>query len=410
MYLYFFIPFKINNYLITFLFVFYLYFNIFYRLIIINNIMRIIITKRGNAIIQELDNSQRQSVNSSLNLKFGQTIGTVSRNSVSVSYFNPKKNLRKNNRKGVLTNIGEPVKQRKSSLIFRNSKYSSQNKTSNEFTTSINIDDKSSLSVKKIRQIKIAKKKSYYFPKTFIDKYENASTDTNTTNLLPTLNNIKGISNNQTNGLNSINEKYLTFNEIIPDQTIRDMKKKILNLNEEKNKNTKITSNNFRTEYVPESDLQKFNKILSYPKININETNLIKYINEKTKEPSQVKLMFESNNEKLNKMNKACQMSFINDEKDKLFNALIKNKIRNKASDNKKMFLKKINTIENDIKEGNKKLQKYNKKISQREKYYEIFNDFVYDFWSKKNFERFNKKSTPKPKYLNNKLNHLYEN
>ena len=186
------------------------------------------------------------------------------------------------------------------------------------------------------------------------------------------------------------------------------MKRKILNLKEEKIKNTKITNNDFRTEYSSESDIQKFNKILSYPKININDTNLIKYLNEKTKEPSQIKMMFESNDIKLNKMNKACLMSYINDEKEKLFNILIKNKVRIKANDTEKIFQKNINQIENDNNEENKKLEKYNNNINKREKYYEKFNDFVYSFWMKKNFDRFNKKSTPKSKYLND-LYYLYE-
>ena len=357
-------------------------------------------------MIKEIDHSQRHIINTPLKLNSERTINTVNRNYASVSYFNTKKNLRIYTQKTNISNSGDPMKKRKSSVIFRNNKYSKGNKTRNKFLATINIENNTSSSVKNIKEIKISKKGNIFFPKSFIDKYENvAKTETNTTNLLPSLNNLKTISNNQISG---VNEKYLTFNEIIPNKTIRQMKRKILNLKEEKIKNTKITNNDFRTEYSSESDIQKFNKILSYPKININDTNLIKYLNEKTKEPSQIKMMFESNDVKLNKMNKACLMSYINDEKEKLFNILIKNKVRIKANDTEKIFQKNINQIENDINEGNKKLEKYNNNINKREKYYEKFNDFVYSFWMKKNFDRFNKKSTPKSKYLND-LYYLYE-
>ena len=408
MYLYFLFLLKNNNFLITLL-VFIIYFNIFNRLIISN--MRILITKRGNKFIQEIDNSQRQNVNSSLYSQLGHSIGPVSRNKVSLSYFNRTNHFKKNTRKSILSKTGDQSNKGKSRYNFRNNEYSNESKTSKKFATSVNIEDSLSSKIKNIKRIKVSKRKSFYFPKNFIDKYENTSqTETNSTNLLPTLSNIKSISNSQTNGINSNNEKYLTFNEIIPNKTIHQMKKKILDSNKRKNKDMKITNDNFRTEYTSESDLQKFNKILSYPKISINETNLIKYLNEKTKEPSQIKFLYESNEEKLNKMNKACQMSYINDEKDKIFNVLVRNKLKNKSNDAKKIFQKEINKMENYINEGNKKLEKYNKyKINEREKYYEKFSDFVYDFWSKKNFDRFNKKSTPKSKYTNYDFYYLQE-
>ena len=40
------------------------------------------------------------------------------------------------------------------------------------------------------------------------------------------------------------------------------------------------------------------------------------------------------------------------------------------------------------------------KKIDEKEKYREYFNDVVIHHWLKRDLERFNKKSTPKPKYM----------
>jgi hypothetical protein len=40
------------------------------------------------------------------------------------------------------------------------------------------------------------------------------------------------------------------------------------------------------------------------------------------------------------------------------------------------------------------------KKIDEKEKYREHFNDIIMHHWLKRDLERFNKKSTPKPKYM----------
>ena len=95
--------------------------------------MRILITKRGNSMIKEIDHSQRHIINTPLKLNSERTINTVNRNYASVSYFNTKKNLRLYTQKTNISNSGDPMKKRKSSVIFRNNKYSKGNKTRNKF-------------------------------------------------------------------------------------------------------------------------------------------------------------------------------------------------------------------------------------------------------------------------------------
>ena len=51
----------------------------------------------------------------------------------------------------------------------------------------------------------------------------------------------------------------------------------------------------------------------------------------------------------------------------------------------------------NEVKE---KLKKYEKKIDEKEKYREHFNDIIMHHWLKRDLERFNKKSTHKHKYM----------
>ena len=55
------------------------------------------------------------------------------------------------------------------------------------------------------------------------------------------------------------------------------MKKLIINNRKEKEKHTRIDENNFRSSYEIQTDLEKFNDVINYPKINGNKTGLIKF-------------------------------------------------------------------------------------------------------------------------------------
>ena len=115
--------------------------------------------------------------------------------------------------------------------------------------------------------------------------------------------------------------------------------------------------------------------------------------------PLTVKILSNQDGDKISKINKMCQTIFQNQDKEKLFNDIVKNKAKQRINNTKKEFQIAINGLGSEINSIQEKLKKYDKKIDNKEKYREYFNERVM-YWLKRDLERFNKKSTPKPSYL----------
>lgn len=78
----------------------------------------------------------------------------------------------------------------------------------------------------------------------------------------------------------------------------------------------------------------------------------------------------------------------------------MKNKAKQRINNTKKEFQSTITGLGSNMNEAKDKLKKYEKRIDEKEKYREYFNEVVMHHWLKRDLERFNKKSTPKPKYM----------
>lgn len=361
--------------------------------------MRILVTKQGNIIIQEIDDA----------------MPLFPQNFNSTSKF-----------RGYSTDYP-----------LRKSKYTNASpfsKTNNLFKQSPNIKKYRNLEDTEItkeemesaKQIKLNEHK-ITFPKQFAEKYESDTLNANnniinsSNNALPSIinNNMnsnlekdfqspmksksKLINNNNTSNSNNSflkQEKYLSLQEIIPNPSLYQMKKKILKDRKIRDRLSVITENDFRSKYQPETDLQKFNHILKTSLVNSNKSNLIRYLNEKKIAPLTIKILANQDVDKISKMNKICQTIFSNQEKDKLFNEIVKNKAKQKINNTKKDFQNTINGLGGNMEKAKEKLKKYEKRIDEKEKYREYFNDVVIHHWLKRDLERFNKKSTPKPKYM----------
>ena len=269
-------------------------------------------------------------------------------------------------------------------------------------TKNMNLDDMeiTKEEINTAKQIKLSEKK-IPFPKQFVEKYENNSLTINSSNnIFPSITSKNKESYDGINNSLVKREKYLSLGEIIPDKLKTQMKKKILNDRKIRDKATVITQNDFRSEYEPETDIQKFNSILSESKVNSNKSSLIKYLNEKKVNPLTIKIISNRNGNKINKINKMCQIIFQNEDKEKLFNDLVRKKLANHMNTQKKEFQNNINIMGNDIGKIKEKLDKYEKRVDNKERYREHFNDMIIHYWLKRDLERFNKKSTPKPEYL----------
>ena len=358
--------------------------------------MRILVTKQGNIIIQEIDDAMPMNI----------------QNLNSTSRF-----------RGYSTDYP-----------LRTSKFSKLNSTLRKYhimgqTPKIkrfrNLEDTeiTKEEIQSAKQIKLNEHK-ITFPKQFAEKYESDITNSNNNNIINSTNNIlPSLNNNSLNSkidkelqspkktiLNKINntssnsfinhEKYLCLNEIIPNNSLYLMKKKILKDKKIRDRATFITENDFRSEYQPVSEIQNFNILLKTSLVNSNKSNLIRYLNEKKIAPLTVKILANQDVDKISKINKICQTIFSNQEKDKLFNEIVKNKAKQKINNTKKEFQNVITGLGSNMDEAKQKLKKYEKKIDEKEKYREYFNDIVIHHWLKRDLERFNKKSTPKPKYM----------
>ena len=362
--------------------------------------MRILITKEGNTIIQEIDDSYPNFHQVTTNFNRGYSTGHQLRtNHEPKAKLIANKFSLTNNKFGNFSKILNnkiPKNLKKSKIkLFRN-------------ISNINMEDieLTKDEINSAKQIKVTEKK-IYFPKEFSEKYEKFETDKISSGIINSSNNIlPSISQRNTydglNDSNSIirNKKYISLAEIIPNDSIIQMKKRILDDKKKRDKATIITQNDFRTEYEPESDIQKLNNILSESKVNSNKHSLIKYLKEKKLNPLTIKVISKKNGNKINRINKMCQIYFQNEDKEKLFNDFVKNKVKHQINSTRKEFQNEINNMGNNMSLIKKKLKKYEKTVDNKERYRDHFNEILYRYWLKKDYERFNKKSTPKPEYL----------
>ena len=374
--------------------------------------MRILVTKQGNIIIQEIDDTMPL---------YTQNLSSTSRfRGYSTDYQRRKLNKSGINNFSKANNI---FKQSPNRSVYSSKKLEYRKKYQNLEDTEITKEN-----LQKAKQIKINEHK-ITFPKQFAEKYENDILNANNSNIinsssnnvLPPLspdnhlmasnldekNKSPTKNNNQYNNINTTSnnsimkkEQYLTLKEIIPNSSLYQMKKKILKEKKIRDRATVITENDFRSAYKPETDLQRFNDILMTSRVNSNKSNLIKYLNERKIAPLTIKILADQDSDKISKINKICQTIFRNQDKEKLFYEIVKNKARQRINNTKKEFQMSINGLGSNMTEAKEKLKKYEKSIDKKEKYREYFNDVVIHHWMKRDLERFNKKSTPKPKYM----------
>lgn len=393
--------------------------------------MRILVTKQGNIIIQEIDDSvpilsqvHNFHTNSNSNININSSGNKFRGYSTNYSMLRNSKFAKQPFMKS--RNFS------RTNHLFPDFYGSSSNFSGFSNTTNMKFHNKKNYKKKNLEDLEITKEDilsakqiklnehKITFPKQFAEKYENDILNNgiinSNNNILPsltskkieTMENNKNTLNSKSNnnyfeGTNSSlirKEKYLSLGEIIPNNSLKEMKKKIIKDRRLKDREKVITENDFRSSYDPQTDIQKFNDILAFSRLNSNKSSLIKYLNEKKLDPLTIKILSRQDSDKISKINKMCQTIFQNQDKEKLFNDIVKNKAKQRINTTKKEFQITINDLGADIVTLQEKLKKYDKKIDQKEKYREHFNDMVVNHWLKKDLERFNKKSTPKPSYL----------
>ena len=328
--------------------------------------MRVIITKKGIEFVNDLDDMNKYNP---LN------IHSIKKN------FNPflKRNMSSNSNKKRCVNKLTTSKEAKS-------------KNNLSINNDFDIDNISKNQLKSIKRIQLSPTK-ISLPKDFAHLYDDndtSSTIIDSTFNLPSLTN--SMSQNGVN-LNFSSSKLFSLQEIIPVNKINKMKNQILKEKIMKDKLSIINEYNFRSIYFPKTEFESLDELLSYPKINSDKRGLIKYLNEsQNTQPIILKNLIHSNSTKLNKMNKMCQVLFLNEDKEKQLNLNIKKKIKNELIHEADEYKQNIDLMKTKIDVFKETMDKYNKRIDFKENIKEIHDDIKKNIWTRYNFKRFNKK------------------
>ena len=343
--------------------------------------MRILITKEGTEVIEQLDNFTKYSTLNKITAKRYVSVNNFNRtNKTFNKTYYLKYNLNSTKNYSSLNCLS--LQRNRSQLIDLELKIPNNNDIKNATFQNVNLT-------------------KVTFSKKMAEKYDN---NTLKSNIISETNKIPSsiIKNKSYETLNKNNIKIFSFNEIIPNNVVNRMKIKLIKDKKMKDKLSKIDENNFRSIYSSKTDLEKLDDILSFPKINSTKVGLIKYLNQsKFVNPTTLKTLIHSNPVRINKMNKIAQILIDEEHREKLHKNIIQNKLKNQKKEENMYINNQINNMKDQILGFKERLDKYQKKFDEKDRYKDIFNDIVKHYWNNHNYDKLNKKSSPKNKYRN---------
>ena len=288
--------------------------------------MRILITKAGKIVLEDLEDLQESCP---------KTMNIIRHRNLTISHYDPMKNKRIPFQNNItISSLNDSNNLYNTTNIFQNRKKMMLNSDINTNKFIDNIINNNNIEITEVKPLKLGKNK-INFPKNFADKYEN-ETNNSVGNIISSNENFNQFltsssNNNISSSNNTLHSKLYSFKEIIPESSINTMKKLIINNRKEKEKHTRIDENNFRSSYEIQTDLEKFNDVINYPKINGNKTGLIKYLNiKKNINPNYLKEIVESDSIHIGRVDKMCKILFHSEEQSNLLNNIIKQKIKHK--------------------------------------------------------------------------------
>ena len=181
-------------------------------------------------------------------------------------------------------------------------------------------------------------------------------------------------------------KKYLNVKDILKEETIESLKKQKLNNKRVKEINSVITSKNFRTNYAEKDVIVDLFEKLDV-EIDINMINLIKYLHNKDNVSEKFIKQFDSfSKEKINKLNKICQILHYNNDKLKIDKFLIDKKLKSNENKFKLEYKEIIDDAKMDINIGNMIINSYNFNKNKYAIYGEKLKE-IKKYWSYTNAE-----------------------
>jgi hypothetical protein len=358
--------------------------------------MRILVTKLGDEFVKEISEEFNETLKQK---KFLETIeqqtkkilnqtNKVRSNSTS-SHKSPKspKSPRSSKNVSITKNNNKGKNFKNESLRSSQVKYDQESGVINEDNL---------LNAKKID----IKQKRLPIPKNLTEKY---NSDNRIGYILPDLTITKKINPSNLWMMNSKNMGYsyknnlttpfekpneYTFRDIINENAYFNLKTKLKREKKNKDSLSRIDETKFRSVYGELDRNAKLEDILDKT-INANKITLIKYINQKEKiSDNFLNKISESDNDKIIKANKVCQIVFFDKEKNQQLQERIKENIIDKK--NKDMIEYKINIekMGENLKDFSSIIKDYNNNNKNRlSKYRDIHQDTINKYWKRYNVE-----------------------
>ena len=336
--------------------------------------MRIIVTRHGIEVVDELDEMNKYNPLSS------QSIGRK-----NLTSYNRKTNSLDSDNRNLYSNTYS---------LLNDTKRSRKNITQFDF----DIENLTPNELKNAKELKLTTTK-ISFPKSFANNYDDNDTSSNIIDSnfqLPSLVNNK----NKTENSSFLNQRYYSFRDIIPNNKITEMKLNIIKDRKMKDKLSRIDETKFRSIYHPKTELENFDDVLNCAKINPNKMGLIRYLNEsKNPQPITLKDLINSNSHRLNRMNKICETLLREEERQRVMNQNIQKKIKSSLNAEIIEYQNQINSMKEKINEYKEKMEKYNiNRVDHKENYKDLYRIMETKVWAKYDFDRLNKKNSPKTK------------
>ena len=227
--------------------------------------MRIIVTRHGIEVVDELDEMNKYNPLSS------QSIGRK-----NLTSYNRKTNSLDSDNRNLYSNTYS---------LLNDTKRSRKNITQFDF----DIENLTPNELKNAKELKLTTTK-ISFPKSFANNYDDNDTSSN---IIDSNFQLPSLANNKSKTENSsfLNQRYYSFRDIIPNNKITEMKLNIIKDRKMKDKLSRIDETKFRSIYHPKTELENFDDVLNCAKINPNKMGLIRYLNE-SKNPQNINLKY----------------------------------------------------------------------------------------------------------------------
>jgi hypothetical protein len=191
--------------------------------------------------------------------------------------------------------------------------------------------------------------------------------------------------NKKRSNIELIPKNTVQLKDIITPSVCDDLRKTVTSKLREREKESLINETNFRSSFhLPPMINYQLDR-----EIKKDSMNLIKYLAEKNEITEQfVKKLNQVDDEKINKLNKVCQIIFRNEESDKLYQENIKNVIKMNKIKEKREYSEKLNSMGENIEKFKNIIENNKVTFNNMDRYKNLHRD-IEKHWSQTHVDKF---------------------